>query len=111
MSETFSLTPGTEPQGFERFWAAWPKHPRKRAKSKCGALWTQHHLEAKAEHVLAVLERDKASEMWTKQQGQFIPAPVVWLRGMRWQVELADLGEKPVEKLTAPERIRRLMGS
>jgi len=77
------------PAAFLRFWAAWPKHPRKAAKGKCAELWAKKKLEAQAEHIVAVVQAMKLSEDWTKEDGQYIPGPLGWLRQEKWDgVEL-----------------------
>ena len=72
------------PDGFARFWAAWPSHKRKGSKSKCLQLWCRKSLEGKADPIVAHVELCKASQDWRKQSGEFIPAPFVYLNGERW---------------------------
>lgn len=76
--------PSGEGGAFEAFWDSWPKHTRKVAKSQCAAKWLKH-CEAIADTVMAALQAAKASEAWTKQGGEFIPAPLVWLNQARWE--------------------------
>lgn len=76
--------------GFNQFWNLWPKHQRKAAKAKCLAMWRKKKLEADVEHVLAVLKAHKAGDQWTKDGGQFIPAPYQWLKNDRWDTEVSD---------------------
>jgi len=76
---------------FERFWSAWPKHRRQRAKKQCLAAWRKRHLAKYADQIMAVLEADKKSHGWTKDGGEFIPAPLVWLNGDRWDCDLDSL--------------------
>lgn len=66
--------------GFDEFWAAWPRHSRKTEKDKCLAHWKAEKLADQADVILHSLSLWKASAQWTKDSGQFIPAPLVWLR-------------------------------
>lgn len=85
---------------FDLFWAVWPRHYRKGAKAKCKARWRRDGLDAKADHIMAVLKLWK--KKWLKDLNKYIPAPLVWLNGQRWDCELADLKEH--EERMAEER-------
>lgn len=76
---------GCEFPGFAAFWAAWPSNDRKQAKGKCLDAWKKAGAEPQAALVLAHLERMKASPLWTKDSGQFVPAPLVYLNQRRWE--------------------------
>lgn len=71
--------------GFDRFWAAWPAHPRKAAKRQCLAKWQAKGLEVQADAIVAKVEALKTSAAWTKDGGEYIPAPLVWLNQDRWE--------------------------
>lgn len=77
--------------GFDRFWAAWPRSERKEGKGKCQAVWDKGGFDAIADEILAHVELKKASLGWTKQGGEFIPAPLVYLNGRKWE-GVEDLG-------------------
>ena len=79
------------PVGFARFWDSWPKSPRKGGKAKCLSIWRKSKLEAEADLIVAHVLAQRALPDWTKQAGQFIPAPEVYLNGRRW--DGAELGE------------------
>lgn len=70
--------------GFAEFWAAWPKSSRKGGKADCEAVWRKQRLEPISPTIVAHVKAMAATEGWTKQAGEFIPAPVVYLRGKRW---------------------------
>lgn len=74
-----------EPDGFVRFWKAWPDTDRKQAKGKCLEAWKKASAERDAAVILAHVERMKASAGWTKDAGQFVPAPLVYLNQKRWE--------------------------
>lgn len=71
--------------GFDSFWTAWPAHPRKADRKECLKVWKAGKLEKDSEKILQAVTRFKASEDWKKDQGQYIPAPIVWLRQSRWE--------------------------
>jgi hypothetical protein len=72
-------------RNFSRFWDAWPAHHRKVAKPQCWAKWKSRGCEEHAEAILTALEVAKVSMDWTKNGGEFIPAPLVWLNQQRWE--------------------------
>ena len=76
--------------GFEKFWQVWPKSDRKQAKGLCLKAWKKAGAERHAADILAHIEACKRSENWSKEGGQFIPAPLVYLNQKRWEgAELA----------------------
>lgn len=83
------------PPGFLRFWAAWPRSQRKAGKAVCLAEWKKRNLEAATEKVLAVLAAKCQCHDWLKEGGQYIPAPVVWLRACGYDADPADLTAPP----------------
>jgi hypothetical protein len=90
--------------GFDLFWAAWPRGERKTGKAKCKAVWKKKKLDPQAAKILKVLEAMKKSDGWTKENGHYIPAPLVWLNQDRFDCDLEDLQREnipPAEKLNA----------
>lgn len=76
---------------FEEFWKAWPKTHRKEAKGKCAEVWKAKAFDGKAAAILAHVRARAASVDWTKEEGQFVPAPLVYLRRESWDgAELAE---------------------
>lgn len=71
--------------GFEEFWAAWPKHHRKGEKDKCLTRWKAERLHLRSTEIVANVEGWKRSAQWTKDGGQFIPAPLVYLRSTTYE--------------------------
>jgi len=76
---------GALPPGFATFWRSWPVSDRKQAKGKCLEAWKKAKAEAHAALVIAHVERMKNSPGWTKQGGEFIPAPLVYLNNRAWE--------------------------
>jgi hypothetical protein len=70
-------------EGFDDFWAAFP---RKTAKSAAEKAWKKlaPSTELRAE-ILAALENQKQWRQWNREDGQFIPHPATWLNGRRWE--------------------------
>ena len=69
--------------GFETFWAAWPK---KVAKADARKAWKQ--IEAVRPDLDTLLHAIKAAcrtEQWMRGNGQFSPHAATWLRGERWE--------------------------
>lgn len=70
--------PPTPQGGFDKWWKAYPQK-RRQGKPQCQAKWKALSLEARADEIIAALERWKTSERWTKDDGQFICGPHKWL--------------------------------
>lgn len=70
--------------GFAKFWETWPSGDRKQAKGKCLEAWKKAKAEADAALVVAHVCRMLGSREWTKNGGEFIPAPLVYLSQKRW---------------------------
>lgn len=77
--------------GFDRFWSAWPKHPRKGAKSKCQQVWNKSYCETCTDQILKHIAWMLTTDQWRKDGGAFIPAPLVYLNQQRW--DGADIPE------------------
>lgn len=95
---------------FESFWNAWPDHKRKVAKAQCERKWEAKACEDFADKVIAAVLAMVKSEDWTKEGGEYIPAPLVWLNQERWQAApavsapatvLSDAAEKHKAALDA----------
>lgn len=75
-----------ETDGFERFWQT---YPRKKAKDAALKAWKKLKPDKNLLNViLAAIEREKLSDQWRKDNGQFIPYPATWLNGRRWEDDL-----------------------
>lgn len=87
-----------EPELFERFWRAYPRH-----EDKAGARreWDKLRPDRKLMKTMsAALERAKTSDEWLRGVG--IPYACRWLRNRRWEDELEeaqDPGQEPERKL------------
>lgn len=81
---------------FNDFWLAWPKNERKQDKARCLDHWKRHGLDDIAETVLADVRTKRGTTKWGEG---FIEAPLVYLRGKRWEDGVtpdAEGGAEPV---------------
>jgi hypothetical protein len=69
---------------FEDFWNAWPKSVRKGGKSTCLAKWNKLKLDGQADQIIKHVTWMKTTDAWKKANGDFIPAPLVYINQMRW---------------------------
>lgn len=74
------------PEGFDAFWAAYPK---KQSKGDAEKAWNSikpnEHL---AGQILQAVQRATTSEQWAKDGGKYIPYPATWLRAKGWLDEM-----------------------
>ena len=78
---------------FEEFWEVWPSpkdprysdYKRKTDKKKCRELWQKQNLDAQAPVIIRdVSQRAQHDKGWLQQKGEFLSAPLVYLRNERW---------------------------
>jgi len=91
---------------FERFWEAYPKKIGKGAALR--AFKAVKQVNDLLPVILTAVERQKQSEQWRKDNGQFIPNPTTWLNQGRWEDEVEPAittGIKPryYDKWVPPE--------
>lgn len=100
-------------QQFDEFWS---KYPKKVAKSSAKKAFEK--VSAPLETLLTAIDRQKCSEQWSKDNGQFIPNPATWLNQERWNDELPEA--KPTGNYAPSERtldademaaIQRMLGN
>jgi hypothetical protein len=76
---------GTVPEGFDRFWSAYPP-TRRRGRQEAITAWRSLRLTpSQVQQVMASLESWKASRDWRKEAGKWIPWPQKFLRKRRWE--------------------------
>lgn len=95
--------------GFDLFWTAWPKSPRKGAKSACQSKWKKGLYEHCADQILKHVEWMKTTDQWRKDNGAFIPAPLVYLNQQRW--DGAEIPEPPKKVTMAEQYEERIRGA
>ena len=70
---------------FTTFWQAWP---RKKAKADAERAWRNHVVDIPEIGALVeIVDAQKASDQWQKEEGQYIPHPATWLNAERWTDE------------------------
>lgn len=74
---------------FDRFWSAYPKKVGKEAARKA---FTK--AKASLDVMLAAIERQKNSQQWKRDNGQYIPNPATWLNQGRWDDEVQGQAPK-----------------
>ena len=75
---------------FDRFWSAYPRHVAKQEALK--RFEKLNPSDDLLETMLKAIEKQKGSEQWTKDNGQYIPHPSTWLNQSRWEDELPAAG-------------------
>ena len=91
-------TPPKSPKGdgwereFDLFWEA---YPRKKGKRDAMRAFAKLRGKEDLSTLLSALERQKQSQQWTKDNGQYIPYPATWLNGCRWEDELEQTPPAP----------------
>jgi hypothetical protein len=73
------------PAGFACFWQTWPKSDRKGSRGECLKAWNKAKAEPVADKVVAHVESMKLSPTWLKNNGEFVPAPLVYINQRRWE--------------------------
>lgn len=77
------------PQGacarFDEFWKLYPK---KVGKADCQRKWTRSKLDAIADKILDAVKRYTVTEKWQDKNGRYIPNPLTFLNGERWNDEI-----------------------
>lgn len=82
-SKSNTCASADKPQSaFEQFWLAYPKK-----KNKIDAQKAFKTVKAPLKTLLDAIERQKQSEQWKRDSGQFIPYPATWLRRGAWEDE------------------------
>lgn len=77
---------------FDRFWSAYPRKVAKpAARKKFDSLNPDEQL---LEKMILAVERQKQSDQWMKDGGQFIPHPATWLNQRRWEDETPVIRQK-----------------
>lgn len=72
-------------RSFDMFWAAYPKHE---AKKLCRQWWAKHKPDDVLLGImLAKIDQAKQAPKWKDRAGKFIPMPLTWLNGERWEDE------------------------
>ena len=93
---------------FDQFWDA---YPRKEGKQKARQAFAK--VTAPLDVLLEAIEKQKKSDQWSKDGGQFIPHPSTWLNGKRWEdqvvVSKGQMGASGQIGVAEAAAIRRIL--
>lgn len=82
-----------QPDGFDAFWAAYPKRV---AKKPARRAWDKLHADGELlAKILAALEWQKRTEAWQRDGGRYVPNAATWLNAQRWEDERQPVSEPP----------------
>lgn len=98
--EDKDYSPQIPPRGtaFDRFWQSYPKKVGKQAAGKAFG-----KVKVPVETLLTAIERQKCSDQWSRDNGQYIPNPATWLNQGRWEDELPPASAQTGSR-SAPSR-------
>ena len=69
----------SEGDAFERFWSVYPRKVGKQSAKRAF-----ERVKVPLETLVTAVERQKCSDQWTRDNGQYIPHPTTWLNQGRW---------------------------
>lgn len=72
--------------GFASFWSVYPK---KVGKGEAEKAWKRAKVNGHFEEVMSALAKQKQSDQWARNNGQYIPNPATWINQRRWEDDLA----------------------
>lgn len=73
----------SEGDAFERFWSVYPRKIGKQSAKRAF-----ERVKVPLETLVTAVERQKCSDQWTRDNGQYIPHPTTWLNQGRWDDDL-----------------------
>lgn len=86
----------------EQFDQFWESYPRKVGKGAAVLRWAKIKPDRVLhERIIAAVERQRQSQAWMRDGGQYIPNPATWLNQQRWDDELDDKANDPFARLRA----------
>lgn len=95
---------------FDVFWTAYPKKVGKEAARKSFA-----KVKVPIQTLTAAIQRQKSSDQWTRDNGQYIPNPATWLNQGRWEDELTTSAQRVSQdygdRTANIERMQRIMAA
>lgn len=78
--------PTNSADGFRIFYEAYPRHV---GKGKAMEAWIKLNPDGELQKIIMdAIEKQKNTEQWKKNKGQYIPYPATWLNGKRWEDEV-----------------------
>ena len=92
LDSDINSTSSSGDDGFDRFWSS---YPRKIGKQAAKNAWRKAKGKPKVDIIIEVVNQQKQTEQWKKDNGQFIPHPATWINQGRWDDALTTEIEKP----------------
>jgi hypothetical protein len=93
------------PNGFDRFWEA---YPRKTAKQEAIKAFEKLKPDAMLiETMVKAIERQKQSAQWQEDGGRYIPHPATWINQRRWEDVLPAKGPEKLKVVNAAKYDQR----
>ena len=104
-------TPSKREERFDRFWKA---YPRKVGKGAALKVWEKlNPSEELTQRMIDAVQRQRQSQQWTRDNGQYIPHPTTWLNQGRWEDEAEITAQEERSRSfseIAAEMARRMEG-
>lgn len=76
---------------FNQFWEEYPTNKRKTNKKACITAWKNiPKILTEADNIIQGLRKWKLTDEWKQQNGQYIPAPLVFLHQEKWKAILEE---------------------
>ncbi len=96
-SSSIKTKPPVVPLAGDRLFVLfWDAYPRKVAKPAAQKAWNRLNIdEPLLATLLETIERQRQSEKWQKDGGEYIPHPATWLNQRRWEDELGVANPAP----------------
>lgn len=94
-------------QRFEQFYSAYPK---KKSKQQAQKAFAKLNPDVPLLNVmLTALEKQKQSDEWHRDNGQYIPYPASWINGRRWEDEATQqLRQSNTDDTYTPEELEHI---
>jgi hypothetical protein len=80
---------GCDDEFFTLFWEKYPPR-RKQDKQKCLKKFQSYSKEIQETIVSDVIKRKALHEDWIKEDGRYVPAPIVYLNNQRWEAPIVE---------------------
>lgn len=83
----------------------WKEYPNKKSKKKAQESWNKIK-NPDMGLILEAVKKQKKTQQWMKDNGQFIPMPSTWLNQERWNDEIKEVqGERRTKKAVMPKEV------
>lgn len=101
---------GVYSEDFEKFWESYPRCKRKSDKSGTFKTFEKYKSVVTTETLIKILNAQKQDQSWIKQDGEFIPAPTVWLNQKNWENDYWTSSQSVIHQPVIPQNLQADMG-